>query len=94
MSGQLTGREKSCLHWVAQGKTSWEIGSILRISEHTVNFHLKNAMAKLFTSKRTVAALVAMEKGFFSPSDAPDCNLDLSSLKKDQAVARKENTTQ
>lgn len=42
----LTKRELECLHWVAQGKTSWEIGQILGISERTVNFHIGNSIEK------------------------------------------------
>jgi DNA-binding CsgD family transcriptional regulator len=69
MNDQLTGREISCLRWVAKGKSSWEIGGILRISEHTVNFHVKNAMAKLLTTSRTVAAIVAAERGIIPRID-------------------------
>lgn len=42
----LTKRELECLHWIAQGKTSWEIGLILGISERTVNFHIGNSIEK------------------------------------------------
>lgn len=42
----LTKRELECLHWVAQGKTSWEVGQILGISERTVNFHIGNGIEK------------------------------------------------
>ena len=43
----LTGRELECLEWVSHGKTSWEIGTILDLSERTVNFHLSNACLNL-----------------------------------------------
>ena len=43
----LTSREAECLVWTAHGKTAWEISMILKISEATVNYHLKNAMRKL-----------------------------------------------
>lgn len=43
----LTSREVECLLWTAHGKTAWEISMILKISEATVNYHLKNAMRKL-----------------------------------------------
>ncbi|WP_445219810.1 autoinducer binding domain-containing protein [Bradyrhizobium sp. Pa8] len=49
----LSEREKDCLRWVAEGKSSWEIGKILNVSENTVNFHLKNAIRKLGTANRT-----------------------------------------
>jgi DNA-binding CsgD family transcriptional regulator len=44
---ELSGREQECLRWASDGKTSWEIGVILGISERTVNFHLDNAATKL-----------------------------------------------
>lgn len=42
----LSCREKECLFWVSEGKTSWEIAQILGITERTVNFHLNNAIRK------------------------------------------------
>jgi DNA-binding CsgD family transcriptional regulator len=60
---ELSEREKSCLGWTALGKSSWEIGQILSISENTVVFHIKNAMRKLGVSNRTVAAVKAMQLG-------------------------------
>ncbi len=42
----LSVREKECLFWVSEGKTSWEIAQILGITERTVNFHLNNAIRK------------------------------------------------
>lgn len=49
---QLTPREIECVHWAAQGKTSWEISKILGITERTVNFHLSNSMQKTGSSNR------------------------------------------
>lgn len=43
----LTARERECLSWAADGKTSNEIAQLLEISERTVNFHLNNATLKL-----------------------------------------------
>lgn len=56
----LSQRELDCLRWVAEGKSSWEIGRILQISENTVNFHLKNAMRKLGATSRIQAVIVAI----------------------------------
>lgn len=42
----FSNREKECLFWVSEGKTSWEIAQILGITERTVNFHLNNAIRK------------------------------------------------
>ncbi|XIA67552.1 autoinducer binding domain-containing protein [Bradyrhizobium sp. TZ2] len=56
----LSEREKDCLRWVAEGKSSWEIGVILKISDNTVNFHLKNVQRKLGTTNRTQAIVMAI----------------------------------
>jgi LuxR family quorum-sensing system transcriptional regulator CciR len=57
---QLTARELECLRWSARGKTSWDIGVILGISESTAAFHLTNAMKKLGATSRTVAVVKAL----------------------------------
>jgi len=59
----LSRREKECILWVARGKSSWDIGIILGISDNTVNFHIKNAMRKLDVASRTVAAVKAVNFG-------------------------------
>ncbi|WP_246749947.1 LuxR family transcriptional regulator [Mesorhizobium caraganae] len=59
----LSQREKECISWVARGKSSWEIGKILHISDNTVNFHIKNVLKKLESSNRTVAAIKATNIG-------------------------------
>lgn len=48
----LTSREKDCLMWVADGKTSAEIARTLSISVRTVLFHIENAGNKLGVSGR------------------------------------------
>jgi LuxR family quorum sensing-dependent transcriptional regulator len=39
----LSPRERECLKWVAAGKTDWEIGEILSLSEKTVNIYVERA---------------------------------------------------
>ncbi|WFU14521.1 LuxR C-terminal-related transcriptional regulator [Bradyrhizobium sp. CB3481] len=56
----LSDREKDCLRWAAEGKTSWEIGMILKISDNTANFHFKNVNRKLCTTNRTQAIVKAV----------------------------------
>ncbi|MCH7344775.1 LuxR family transcriptional regulator [Pelomonas sp. CA6] len=63
----LTSREAECLTWVARGKSSWDIGQLMGVSEHTVNFHLKNAMRKLDTASRITAAVRAVSMGLICP---------------------------
>lgn len=61
--GPLSPRELECLTWVGHGKSSWDIGAILGISENTVNFHMKQILRKLGTSSRTVAVVIAIRSG-------------------------------
>ncbi len=60
---KLSPREIECLQWTADGKTAWEISKILGISENTVNFHLKNSMAKLDVHSKTHAVAKAVSMG-------------------------------
>jgi LuxR family quorum sensing-dependent transcriptional regulator len=59
----LTPREIDCLQWSSEGKTSWEIGEILNISERTVESYLKTAAQKLSARSRTQAVAIAMKRG-------------------------------
>ncbi len=59
----LSKRERECLQWVAAGKSSWDIGMILNISERTVNFHVRNALGKLDANTRTLAVVKAIRYG-------------------------------
>ncbi|NKB81107.1 MAG: hypothetical protein GKS05_04290 [Nitrospirales bacterium] len=51
----LTSREREVLLWIIRGKTNWEIGKILEISERTVKFHVENIFAKLDVKTRSQA---------------------------------------
>ena len=62
----LSQRETECLHWAAQGKTSWETAVILEVAEVTVNFHLKNVMKKLSVSNRVHAVARAVARGLIA----------------------------
>lgn len=55
----LSPRERECLRWVAIGKTNWEIGQIVDISENTVHYHVERAKRKLNVSTRTQAVVKA-----------------------------------
>ena len=63
----LTGRERECLIWSARGKSSGDIGTILNISENTVNFHIKNVMGKLGAASRVLAVVKAIRLGLIAP---------------------------
>lgn len=56
----LKKNEINCLKWTSQGKTSWEIASIMGLSEHTVNHYLTSAAHKLDSSNRTHAVSKAI----------------------------------
>jgi LuxR family quorum sensing-dependent transcriptional regulator len=58
----LTPREREVLRWTASGKSSWEIGMILSISERTVNAHITSAMKKLNAANRTAAVVNALRR--------------------------------
>ena len=57
---QLTDREKEILSWLMEGKSSWDIGQILSISERTVKFHVNNICIKLNAVNRTHAVAKAI----------------------------------
>src|SRR5262249_47676638 len=43
----LSERELEILAWVSEGKTAWEIGHILGLSQRTVEWHIGQACQKL-----------------------------------------------
>jgi LuxR family transcriptional regulator, quorum-sensing system regulator CviR len=63
---ELTSRESEVLKWASIGKTCWEIGKILRISERTVKFHLGNTFAKLDVVNRSQAVAKALGLGLLT----------------------------
>ena len=62
----LTRRQVEVLRWTGDGKTSDEIASILCISKPTVDFHLRNAMARLGASTKCSAAAFASRLGLLN----------------------------
>ena len=59
----LSPRELEVLKWTGVGKSSWETGMILHISERTVNFHIRNIMLKLDAVNRPQAVATALKLG-------------------------------
>jgi DNA-binding CsgD family transcriptional regulator len=55
----LTLREAEVLHWVAEGKSNHDIGTILHANPRTVAKHVERIMAKLGVETRTAAAIRA-----------------------------------
>lgn len=64
---QLTDRERECLLWAAEGKTSEETALILGVANRTVIFHLQNAARKLDVTNRSQAVARAVAQGYIRP---------------------------
>lgn len=62
----LSDRERECLTWTSAGKTTWEIGQILGISNETVVTHMKNAMRKLNVYSKHHAVVKAIVHGLIT----------------------------
>lgn len=59
----LSPRELEALRWTMEGKTAWEVGRILGISERTAVLHVHNAMRKLDCASKHQAVLKALRLG-------------------------------
>ncbi|HKE89499.1 MAG TPA: helix-turn-helix transcriptional regulator [Gemmatimonadales bacterium] len=59
----LAPRELEVLRLVAQGLANKEIAAELRISTHTVKYHLASLLAKLGVSTRTEAVMLGIRTG-------------------------------
>ncbi len=63
MAPDISSREVEVLHWAKEGKSTWDIASILSISERTVKFHFSNIFRKLDVLNRTQAIAKAIHFG-------------------------------
>jgi len=63
----LSQRELDVLRWTMAGKTAWETGQLLCISEPTVKYHLRNILAKLDVPSKHMAVLKAISLGMIAP---------------------------
>ena len=59
----LTPRELEALRWTMEGKTAWEVGAVLGISERTAALHVNNATHKLGCVNKHQAVLAALRLG-------------------------------
>ena len=57
---RLTAREAEVLRWCALGKSNWAIGEILGISQHGVEFHMRNVLTKRNADCRVTAVVKAL----------------------------------
>lgn len=60
---KLSRREHECLKWIAEGKSNGVISDLLKISEPTVEFHIRNLFTKLNVATRVQAAVVGVLMG-------------------------------
>ena len=59
----LTPRELESLRWTMAGKTAWEVGEVLGITERTASLHVNNATHKLGCVNKHQAVLKALRLG-------------------------------
>lgn len=59
----LSRREREVLKWMSEGKCTWDISRILRITERTVYYHSQNIMQKLEATSRSHAVSIAIKRG-------------------------------
>lgn len=59
----LGDRERECLLWVCEGKTTDEVAVILGVSANTVNNYITGAIHKLAASNRAMAIATAIRGG-------------------------------
>jgi DNA-binding NarL/FixJ family response regulator len=59
----LTAREVEVLRLVALGKGNREVAAQLKVSEHTVKFHISSVLAKLNARSRTEAVTIGILRG-------------------------------
>ena len=59
----LTDREQEVLLWIARGLGNKQIADTLKITEHTVKYHVNLILSKLGADDRAHAVAVAVERG-------------------------------
>jgi DNA-binding CsgD family transcriptional regulator len=63
LAGVLSERQRECLKWVSEGKTTDEIALILGVSPNTVNSYVAQAIQKFGASNRAMAIATAIRSG-------------------------------
>jgi DNA-binding CsgD family transcriptional regulator len=59
----ITLREREAMHWVAAGKTDWEIGELLGVSESAAHKRIESAKRKYGVATRVQAVVEALRHG-------------------------------
>lgn len=63
ITNPLSERERECLFWAAEGKTTDETALILDVSNNTVNGYMQQAIRKLAAPNRAKAIAIAVRNG-------------------------------
>ena len=63
-NGVLTSREREVLQLMAEGLPNKNIAARLRISEHTVKYHVASILTRLGASSRTEAVTLGVRQGY------------------------------
>ncbi|WP_017670075.1 LuxR family transcriptional regulator [Blastomonas sp. AAP53] len=69
---RLSPRQVDCIKLVARGMTSWEIASVLGISDQTVSEYLTDARRRLAVSNRAQLVLKSLKLGYFTLDDVTE----------------------
>ena len=64
---RLSPRERECLYWASEGKSSSDIAAILGLSGRTVDSYLEKTCAKLGVRTRIEAVATAVRAGILHP---------------------------
>lgn len=64
---KMSRRELEVLQWTKSGKTAWETGQILGISEQGVNYHFRSILQKLDVQSKHQAVLRSIALGIIGP---------------------------
>ena len=62
----LTPREREVLEMMSEGLSNKEIAAQLKISPHTVKFHISSILGKLGASSRTEATTIGLRRGLIT----------------------------
>jgi DNA-binding CsgD family transcriptional regulator len=63
LADPLSERERECLFWVAEGKTTEEVALIVGVTANTANRYIAHAIQKLSAANRAKAVATAIRRG-------------------------------
>lgn len=72
LAERLSPRQVDCIKLVARGMTSWEIATVLGISDQTVSEYISDARRRLAVANRAQLVLKALKQGYFTLDDVTD----------------------